>query len=178
MKNLNDRLAEISSLTIPIRGTSNWDRLSLHITRFTSGRRLADYYGDAAVTDEQKHALFDEIERVIKGALWDECPPVPSGQAKQDRPSPLPARVVPVAPVVPVAATATVTVPADAPPSVPDPMAALAAALLPYLLKQLPQQSPPEVAPSAPSLDEDDVKKVVRAELALVFTAIAKGITS
>ena len=174
---LSAAIQAVTSKIRPIQGTPKFDRLSLFIKSKTGGINLAAYIGDTTIPEATRVELVTSVIDVIDGEKWDELPSPPAGQAERSPATTVAAAPKPVA-IIPPAPAAPAPAPAPAPVATPpvhqsvglDPMtAAIVAGVLPHVLAAMPKQV-------AAPLSTDAIRAVVRAELAHLFAAIAKGI--
>jgi hypothetical protein len=172
---LSAAIQAVTSKIRPIQGTPKFDRLSLFIKSKTGGINLAAYIGDTTIPEATRVELVTSVIDVIDGEKWDELPSPPAGQAERApatvAAAPKPVAIIATPPSPPPAPAAPA--PVATPPVVGlDPMtAAIVAGVLPHVLAAMPKQV---AEPSA--LSTDAIRAVVRAELAHLFAAIAKGI--
>lgn len=169
---INRSLQEYSKKIIVHRGTEIMQRLSLYCINKT-GQKISDYIRNGA-TDDEKLALLNELNAILDKQEWDKLPKVPQGQATPtNAPAPAPKpepKPEPKAELPPIEEPEPTPAPVQAPVAVaaPTPAAADPAQQLAALLGQLMQPKP-----ATPTITEAEVRKMVRAELAKVFSTIA-----
>jgi len=169
---LSAAIQAVTSKIRPIQGTPKFDRLSLFIKSKTGGINLAAYIGDTTIPEATRVELVTSVIDVIDGEKWDELPSPPAGQAATVAAAPKPAAIIATPPAPAAPAPAPVATPPVHQSVGLDPMtAAIVAGVLPHVLAAMPKQV---AEPSA--LSTDAIRAVVRAELAHLFAAIAKGI--
>jgi hypothetical protein len=189
---LDAKNATLFQLLMPHRASDVLQRINLWVVNRT-GKKLPDYIANGAAV-EDKLKLVAELTEIVEKEQWDKLPKVPNGQATPAATSTKAATTKPAAIIVvpppqpPPAAekpalpkpelplptfTPVVSVPAPKPVApvvmthtsvTPD-----AATQLANLLAQL----MPAPQPAAPGMTDDQVRRVVRTELADLFTKIA-----
>ena len=184
------RQQSLASCLTAIHGGPHFAGVQAYVKLQTKGLTLASYLNNPDVSDDDKLALADRIEDIVKNQKWDELPTPPSGQASAPKavvevkpvaaaPKPVVAAPKPVtpqlAPPLPPSAYTPAVIEA-AQPKVPspianDPMAMMAAAMLPHLLPHLPKQSNGEA-------DLEVIRGMISVEMAAVFMAIGKGVAA
>lgn len=188
---VEQRIAEVSATLRPLHGTAHWGPLATYIKSKTNGKTLADYLNSDA-TDEAKMTILNDVDGIVKSEQWHLLPAPPAGQAQQsggNAPSPVPAAAPAKAKPTPVPATAVIPTPAPAKGAIDpkqhevatqpapvvsaDPMAMMAQALAPHLKLLLPQP-----APTGAPVNPDALRAIVREELAVLFGAFVKGVTT
>ena len=183
--------AKTTTLTTLItqKAAPYFQRISAYIFGKT-GMKLQAYLADGTKSDDEKVKLLDDVIGIIEAGNWNALPAGASGQAGTPvapKPTPAPAATAIITP--PPAAVATPSAPVNGHSavnpkfagekfSVPtngiactetpqDPLAMLTAAL---------QAMMPKPA-AAPTIDETHVRRIVRAELAAIFTSLTNALT-
>jgi len=174
---VQEKSKELYTLITPHRASGLLQRVNLYVMAKT-GKKLPDYINNGA-TPEDKIALLEELAAIIRTNSFEKLPAIPSGQAAPVQAAPVaaaPALVAPapvaltpavLKPAAPVAAVPVVAAaPAPQPVLSDDPAAQLAALITRLTAKP--------AAPAAPSMTHEQIRALVRAELAIVFTTISE----
>lgn len=190
---------ELFTLLTPHRSSDVMQRINLFCLAET-GKKLPDFFNskDEADTDEKKVAIADRLIAIVKGGTWQLLPAVPSGQAGGATKPTTPPAAKPPASVKPASnqpvtqPTASVDTPAtqaqaeaaavkeikstlDAIPVYTTPKNEAAeqdpATQLAALIGKLANK------PTNPSLTRDDIRLIVREEIALIFQLAAGALT-
>lgn len=188
---LNERTAKFASLFVPIRSNPALSqRVQGYVFGRTGGKKLPDFLNNGSPEDV-KMKLLDDLIEILESKAYDKLPACPSGQAAPTGDAGAPPALVPAAPVAvapptppppaPVArvfadaiAVCDSPAPGSLPAAVPPPQtAADPAATLFALIKQM---IPAPAAPSAPSLTADQVRALVRTELASALEILASAL--
>ena len=184
----NEKSTELMKLLTPHRSGNIMQRVQAYVVNKT-GKKLTEYLGNGSA-EEEKAALLDELITICREEQWDQLPAAAGGQQvavgastttltskPAAAPKPLTPAAAPKAAIihtpkaaVPIAAQPEVTEPeaVDEPPAPVDPITAAITAL------QAAIAAKPAPAPADLGLSVDEVRYVVRKEIASVFRTIAE----
>lgn len=185
---LDQKSKELFKLLMPHRTSDVMQRINLLSVQRTE-KKLPDYInGDA--TEDEKVKFLDELIAIVQEQKWDSLPAAPQGQTTANpkpaapaapkpaakatpKPAPTaeapaaqPAPVSPAAPAPAVPSTEVVTLPPAEPAAAPDPIA--------VIHEQLAKLSAVVKAQPVGQVNQADVRKAVRLELADIFGTIAE----
>jgi hypothetical protein len=178
---VQEKSKELYTLITPHRASGLLQRVNLYVMAKT-GKKLPDYINNGA-TPEDKIALLDELAAIIRTNSFEKLPAIPSGQAAPVQAAPVAAAPAPVA-AAPVALTPAAPVLKPAAPVAAAPVPVVAAAPAPQpvlsddpaaqLAALITRLTAKPAAPAAPSMTPEQIRALVRAELAIVFTTISE----
>lgn len=190
IETIQAKTKELFALLTPHRNSDVMQRVNLFCMAET-GKKLPDFFNSSADedTDDKKVAIADRLIAIVKAGSWQLLPAVPSGQAggSAKTPTPPPPAPKPAAPAPkpdpkedPKPADALVNQVTVPPPPPPKPAAPAAAA-------EEPEQDPAAqlaaliakltAKPAAKQLTRDEIRLIVREEIALVFNLAAGALT-
>ena len=172
--NIELKSQELMQLLAPHRTSNIMQRVQAHVVAKT-GKKLVEFLSNGA-TPEEKTALIDGLITICKTEAWSELPPAAGGQqvavgataAPASKPAPAPKPIpVTIKPAVPAFMETKDKGEAAAPAPV-DPITAAITALQAAIAAK-----PAPVAADI-GLSVDEVRYVVRKEIASVFRTIAE----
>lgn len=173
--NIELKSQELMQLLAPHRTSNIMQRVQAHVVAKT-GKKLVEFLSNGA-TPEEKAALIDGLITICKTEAWSELPPVAGGQqvavgataAPASKPAPAPKPIpVTIKPAVPAFMETNDKGEAAAAPAPVDPITAAITALQAAIAAK-----PAPVAADI-GLSVDEVRYVVRKEIASVFRTIAE----
>lgn len=184
---------ELFTLLTPHRSSDVMQRINLFCLAET-GKKLPDFFNskDEADTDEKKVAIADRLIAIVKGGTWQLLPAVPSGQAGGSAKTPPPAPAKPAVIKQPAATLTPVDVPAAQAQSEAAAVKEIKSTLDAIPVYTTPKDDAAEQDPAAqlaaligklankptnPSLTRDDIRLIVREEIALIFQLAAGALT-
>ena len=173
--NIELKSQELMQLLAPHRTSNIMQRVQAHVVAKT-GKKLVEFLSNGA-TPEEKTALIDGLITICKTEAWSELPPAAGGQqvavgataAPASKPAPAPKPIpVTIKPAVPAFMETKDQGEAAAAPAPVDPITAAITALQAAIAAK-----PAPVAADI-GLSVDEVRYVVRKEIASVFRTIAE----
>ena len=169
--NIEQKSQELMQLLAPHRTSNIMQRVQAHVVAKT-GKKLVEFLSNGA-TPEEKTALIDGLITICKTEAWSELPPAAGGQqvavgaTAAPAPKPIPVTIKPAVPAFMETKDKGEAVAAAAPAPV-DPITAAITALQAAIAAK-----PAPVAADI-GLSVDEVRYVVRKEIASVFRTIAE----
>ena len=174
--NIELKSQELMQLLAPHRTSNIMQRVQAHVVAKT-GKKLVEFLSNGA-TPEEKTALIDGLITICKTEAWSELPPAAGGQqvavgataapASKPAPAPAPKPAIIHTPKASVPIAAPKPEPVDEAPAPVDPITAAITALQAAIAAK-----PAPVAADI-GLSVDEVRYVVRKEIASVFRTIAE----
>ena len=174
--NIEQKSQELMQLLAPHRTSNIMQRVQAHVVAKT-GKKLVEFLSNGA-TPEEKTALIDGLITICKTEAWSELPPAAGGQqvaagataapAAKPAPKPIPVTIKPAVPAFMETKDEGKEAHAPTPVAVVDPITAAITALQAAIAAK-----PAPVAADI-GLSVDEVRYVVRKEIASVFRTIAE----
>jgi len=163
MESIEEKQKQFVDAMAKHRGSDIPQRVAAYVLE-QKGKPIRDYLSNGAPM-EDKLALLDTLTSIITEERWDDLPSAPGGQASASTPTPKPK-------LQPAAAPAPKLVQSDPVAPIPEPTPA-AAQPAPDAMAVLAQLAallqPKPSAPSAPSVSKEEIRAMIREELADFF---------
>lgn len=69
-----DTQTKLAGLLMGLQGTETLERVKIYVGRFSGGRSLTDYLGDASVTLSDKETMCESLLTILQNQDWSRLP--------------------------------------------------------------------------------------------------------